>query len=164
VGVFGAFLAGLVAPRLLSLTRAVHTTMLPVVGWLLPIYFSLTGLRTELGLLATWSDWVLCGVVILVVTAGKTLATAGSAWLLGFPASAVVALGVLTNVRGLMELVVLNVGLEAGIISPALFAMMVVMTLATTLAAGPLLSALTSRSSMWIGATTLQAVRDEAGI
>jgi Kef-type K+ transport system membrane component KefB len=159
--VFGAFVAGLATPGDPALTRAVHKTVLPIVGWFLPIYFALTGLRTELGLLSTWWDWTLCGVVILVATGGKTLGTAGAAWLLGFPSSVAVALGVLMNVRGLMELVVLNAGLEAGIISPALFAMMVVMTLATTLAAGPLISALVNQSqrafngasvAFWFGA------------
>jgi Kef-type K+ transport system membrane component KefB len=138
---FGAFLAGAVFPRRARLREALVSRLEEVTSvLLLPLFFALTGLRTEIGLLSDGRSWLLCGSIILVATAGKLGGTllAGRltrmSWVDSF------ALGALMNTRGLMELIALNLGYELGILSPRVFAMMVLMALTTTLATGPLLS------------------------
>src|SRR4029078_1429952 len=84
--------------------------------------------------------WLVCGLITLVATAGKFGGTFAAARLTGLDGRTAAALGVLMNTRGLMELIVLNIGLDLGVISPTLFAMMVLMALATTLATTPLLA------------------------
>lgn len=140
---FGAFLAGAIMPakvRLRTLLRGRLETMITVL--LLPLFFAFTGLRTQIGLLAESESWLMCLLVILVAVAGKlggsTLAArwAGIGWNDAF------AIGVLMNTRGLMELIVLNIGYDLGILSARIFAMMVLMALVTTFMAGPLLALL----------------------
>jgi Kef-type K+ transport system membrane component KefB len=106
---------------------------------LLPAFFAITGLRTQINLLDNSSDWLLAGAIILVATVGKVGGTIAAARLTGMGWRDASALGALMNTRGLMELIALNIGLEIGIISPRLFAMMVVMALVTTLATAPVL-------------------------
>ena len=138
---FGAFLAGVVMPRPRAF-RAYLTERLEEFSsvFLLPVFFAFTGLRTSIGLLDDARSWLLCGLLILVATAGKlggTLFAAravGSSWYQAF------TLGALMNSRGLMELIALNVGYELGILSPRIFAMMVLMALVTTFATSPLVS------------------------
>jgi Kef-type K+ transport system membrane component KefB len=84
---------------------------------------------------------MVCLLIIVLATAGKFGGTFAAARLLGMPGRFAAALGVLMNTRGLMELVVLNVGLDIGVISPVLFTMMVIMALVTTAMTGPLLNA-----------------------
>jgi K+:H+ antiporter len=95
--------------------------------------------RTQIGLVSGWADWLLCGLVIVAATAGKFGGTLAAARLTGLGWRDAAALGLLMNTRGLMELIALNIGLDMKIISPALFAMMVLMALATTMATTPLL-------------------------
>ena len=141
--VFGAFLLGAVIPHQGAVARAFTTKLDDVVAiLLLPAFFAYTGLRTEIGLVATWQEWAICGVILLVATAGKFGGTFVAARLTGLDGRTSAALGVLMNTRGLMELIVLNIGLDLGVISPTLFAMMVLMALATTLAATPILNRL----------------------
>src|SRR5690606_1348435 len=102
-------------------------------------FFAITGLRTEITLLNTWEDWMLTGLIILVATAGKFGGTLAAARLTGMNWRDSSVLGILMNTRGLMELIALNIGLEIGVISPRLFAMMVTMALVTTIATAPLL-------------------------
>ena len=143
---FGAFLAGVVMPRQRRF-RAYLTERLEEFSsvFLLPLFFAFTGLRTKIGLLNDARSWIICGVIVLVATAGKlggsmiAARVSGESWREAF------ALGALMNSRGLMELIALNVGYELGILSPRIFAMMVIMALVTTFATGPLLS-LTYRS------------------
>jgi Kef-type K+ transport system membrane component KefB len=139
--VFAAFVTGVVC-------AAVLPGVVPVAAFLerygsmglLPVFFALTGLRTDLRPLgADGASWMWSVAIILVATAGKLGATALAALLAGMPRYEALALGALMNTRGLMELVVLNIGYELGLLPPAVFAMMVVMTLVTTCAAGPLL-------------------------
>src|SRR6185312_3332691 len=104
---------------------------------LLPAFFAFTGMRTQIGLVSGLEAWLVCGVVILVATLGKFGGTVGAARLTGIGWRDSAALGVLMNTRGLMELIVLNIGLDMGVISPTLFAMMVVMALVTTAATAP---------------------------
>jgi Kef-type K+ transport system membrane component KefB len=137
---FGAFLLGALIPHDSRVARDMENNLHDVVTVLfLPVYFAFTGLRTHLGLMAGGEQWLLCGLIVLTATLGKfggTLAAARSA---GVAWRDSAALGVLMNTRGLMELVVLNVGLDLGVISPTLFAMMVVMAVLTTLVTAPLL-------------------------
>jgi Kef-type K+ transport system membrane component KefB len=114
----------------------------------LPAFFAFTGMRTEIGLLSTWDDWLLCAVIITVATLGKFggAFAAGLASGLGRANSA--ALGILMNTRGLVELIVLNIGLDIGAISPRLFTMLVVMALVTTFMTSPVLD-LIMRGRTW---------------
>jgi Kef-type K+ transport system membrane component KefB len=96
-------------------------------------------MRTQFALLSGWDDWLLCGLIIVAATAGKFGGTLLAARATGLNWRTSAALGVLMNTRGLMELIVLNIGLDLGIISPTLFAMMVLMALVTTLITTPLL-------------------------
>jgi Kef-type K+ transport system membrane component KefB len=98
-----------------------------------------TGLRTEIGLLGSWRDWAICLLIIALAVAGKFGGTFVAARLTGMPKALAARLGILMNTRGLMELVVLNVGLDLGVISPRLFTMMVIMAIVTTAMTAPLL-------------------------
>ena len=138
---FGAFLAGAVIPREAGLREALTLRLEEVTSvLLLPIFFAFTGLRTDVGLLGDLRSWLLCGVIVLVATAGKLGGTLFAARLTGLKWVDSFALGALMNTRGLMELIALNLGYELGILSSRAFAMLVLMALATTLATGPLLS------------------------
>src|SRR5207249_3438586 len=106
---------------------------------LLPAFFAYTGLRTEITLLGDWHDWLVCGAIILVATVGKFGGTMVAARLSGLSWRDAGVLGALMNTRGLMELIVLNAGLDLGIISPRLFTMMVLMALVTTVSTTPIL-------------------------
>ncbi|HEY7411698.1 MAG TPA: cation:proton antiporter [Vicinamibacteria bacterium] len=146
---FGAFLFGALTPhdgRLADGLRVRIEDM--VVVLLLPAFFAFTGLRTEIGLLQDARDWLLCGVVIAAATAGKWGGSFLAARLRGMGARDAAALGVLMNTRGLMELIVLNIGLDLGVLSPTLFTMLVLMALATTFLTSPVFGALT-RSAPW---------------
>lgn len=138
--IFGAFLLGAVIPHDSRLARTVTQSLDHIVMvLLLPAFFAFAGMRTEIGLLSASDAWLACGLIILVATVGKVggALLAGRATGLGWRDAA--GLGVLMNTRGLMELIVLNVGLDLGVISPTLFTMMVLMALATTLATTPIL-------------------------
>jgi Kef-type K+ transport system membrane component KefB len=137
---FGAFVFGAVIPHDSNLARDVARKLEDFVSvLLLPAFFALTGLRTEIGLVAGLENWIWCGLIIVVATLGKFGGTLAAARLTGLGWREGSALGILMNTRGLMELIVLNIGLELRIISPTLFAMMVVMALVTTIATTPLL-------------------------
>jgi len=136
--VFAAFVAGALLPRG-RLTDTLIRAIEPAASMLLvPVFFAFSGLSTHFGLL--WSSgllWLSVGV-ILIASAGKAIGCAGAARLAGRPAREALAIGALMNARGLMELIILNIGLQRGLITPTLFTVMVMMTLATTMAAGPL--------------------------
>jgi Kef-type K+ transport system membrane component KefB len=106
------------------------------------VFFAFTGLRTSVGLVQGGTAWALTGLVLLVAVAGKMGGSAGAARLLGMPWREALAVGALMNTRGLMELVILNVGLDIGVITPTLFAMLVIMALVTTVMTSPLLTLL----------------------
>ena len=103
----------------------------------LPIFFAFTGLRTHIGLLTEGNYWWICGLIVLVAVAGKFGGSMLAAKMVGQSWKDALSIGVLMNTRGLMELVVLNIGLDLGILTPEIFAMMVLMALATTLMTGP---------------------------
>jgi Kef-type K+ transport system membrane component KefB len=138
--IFGAFLLGAVLPHDSKLAHELTGKLEDVVTvLLLPAFFAYTGMRTEIGLVSGLEDWLMCGVIIVAATAGKFGGSLAAARLSGLPWRTAASVGVLMNTRGLMELIVLNVGLDLGVISPTLFAMMVLMALATTMATTPLL-------------------------
>ena len=136
--VFGAFVLGVVMPRGL-VARELSRQIEPVATALLvPLFFAYSGLSTRYDLL--WSaELVLVSVIVVAIaSAGKGLACWAASRVAGRSNREAIALGALMNARGLMELIILNIGLERGLITPTLFTVMVTMTLVTTLAAGPL--------------------------
>ncbi|NMO19980.1 universal stress protein [Pyxidicoccus fallax] len=137
---FGAFLFGAVIPKEGGLAEALAERLEDVaVVLLLPIFFAFSGLRTQLGLLDSAEAWMTCGVIILLACLGKFGGSAVAARLTGMSWRESGAVGVLMNTRGLMELIVLNLGLDLGVISPQLFTMMVLMALVTTFITTPVL-------------------------
>lgn len=139
--IFGAFLLGAMIPHDSVIARELtHKLEDLVTILLLPAFFAFTGMRTQIGLVSGLEAWLVCGVVILVATLGKFGGTVGAARLTGIGWRDSAALGVLMNTRGLMELIVLNIGLDLGVISPTLFAMLVLMAIVTTMATTPILS------------------------
>jgi Kef-type K+ transport system membrane component KefB len=141
--IFGAFLFGAVIPAESALARNLRTRLEDLVVVLfLPAFFAFTGLRTQIGLLDGLESWLLCGAIVVVASFGKFGGTVAAARFSGMSWRDAGALGALMNTRGLMELIVLNVGLDLGVISPRLFAMLVIMALVTTFMTTPVLSLL----------------------
>jgi Kef-type K+ transport system membrane component KefB len=141
---FGAFLLGAIIPHDSALARAAQEKLEDtVVVLFLPCFFAFTGMRTEIGLLSGLEAWLICGAIILVASVGKVGGTLAAARLTGLSWRDSAALGMLMNTRGLMQLIVLNVGLDLGVLTPSLFAMMVLMAVVTTLATAPALQMLT---------------------
>jgi Kef-type K+ transport system membrane component KefB/nucleotide-binding universal stress UspA family protein len=137
---FGAFLFGAIIPKTGGLAEALAEKLEDVaVVLLLPLFFAFSGLRTQVGLLNSAENWAMCGIIILLACLGKFGGGAVAARLTGSRWREAGAIGVLMNTRGLMELIVLNLGLDLGVISPTLFTMMVVMALVTTFLTTPLL-------------------------
>jgi Kef-type K+ transport system membrane component KefB len=139
--IFGAFLLGAVIPHNSRLAGVLNERIENLVTiLLLPAFFAFTGMRTQIGLLSGWNDWLICAAIIGVATAGKFGGALIAARFAGHQWRKAASLGVLMNTRGLMELIVLNVGLDLGVISPELFTMLVLMALVTTIATTPILS------------------------
>jgi len=137
---FGAFLMGAIMPKGHHFVRYVLDRFETItVAMLLPLFFAFTGLRTNISLLKGPEMWMYCGLIILVATAGKFGGSMLAARLAGMELREAAGLGTLMNTRGLMELVILNIGLDIKVISPTLFSMMVVMALVTTFMTTPLL-------------------------
>jgi Kef-type K+ transport system membrane component KefB len=136
---FGAFLIGALMPREREFVRMLTNRLEGITLLLLPLFFAATGLKTSIALVSGADMWFYCALAIAVAIVGKFggAATAARASGMGWRESG--ALGILMNTRGLMELIVLNIGLEIGVISPVLFTMLVIMALVTTFMAGPLL-------------------------
>lgn len=141
--VFGAFLLGAILPHDGRIAKDFSAKLKdPVTVLLLPAFFAYTGMRTRIHLMNDWESWIWCGAIILAATIGKFGGTLVAARLTGMGWREAAALGTLMNTRGLMELIVLNIGLDLGVISPTLFSMMVVMALVTTAATAPVLQLL----------------------
>jgi Kef-type K+ transport system membrane component KefB len=140
---FGAFFAGVILPASSGLARYVANKLETVsTVLLLPLFFAFTGLRTSVRLLNGRALWFYCALIIVVAVFGKLLGCVVSMRIAGIGWREALSVGVLMNTRGLIELVILNVGLELGVISPTLFSMMVIMALVTTLMTSPLLDIL----------------------
>lgn len=138
--IFGAFLLGALIPHDSIVARTFTQHLGSVVSvLLLPAFFAFTGMRTRIDLVNGLDQWLFCGLIILVATLGKFGGTTIAARYTGLQWRPAMALGALMNTRGLMELIVLNIGLDLGVISPTLFAMMVIMALVTTISTAPLL-------------------------
>ena len=144
---FGAFLAGAILPRDAALCERLAGHVREVTSIVfLPLFFAVTGLRMNVGLLQTPELWLCCALVLLVAIAGKFGGATLSAKAVGFSWRDASAIGVLMNTRGLMEMVVLNIGLEIGVVSRSLFTMCIIMALVTTAMTAPLLDRLVHRT------------------
>lgn len=136
--VFGAFIMGAAMPRGLFAEEIERLVGPLVTTFLLPMFFVYSGLNTRIGLVNTPALWGLTLVIFLAATLGKGVACWGAARFHGESNREAIAIGTLMNARGLMELIILNIGLERGVIQPTLFTIMVLMAVATTLAATPI--------------------------
>src|SRR5262249_20798611 len=128
-----------------------------VLVMLLPIFFAYTGMRTELQLVSGVQNWAYCVLIVVVACAGKVGGTFFAARRRGLPWRDASALGVLMNTRGLVQLVVLNIGLDLHVISPTLFAMIVVMAVVTTFTTTPALKLILSTDSRSVAVNTAAA-------
>ena len=137
---FGAFIAGVIMPSNFSFRKIVVDKIEDVsIVLLLPLFFVITGLRTQIGLLNEGHLWITFGWILLVALAGKFGGSALAAKITGQSWKDSLSIGILMNTRGLMQLIVLNIGYDLGILSPHIFAMMVLMALVTTFMTGPAL-------------------------
>jgi Kef-type K+ transport system membrane component KefB len=136
--VFGAFILGAAVPRG-RLSTELQRWIGPVTtGLFLPLYFVYSGLHTEVGLVDTPSLWLVTVGIFAVACVGKGVACWLAARLNGATQAEALGIGTLMNARGMMELILLNIGRERGLITPTLFTILVLMTLATTLMATPI--------------------------
>lgn len=137
---FGAFLAGTIMPENTKF-RNIFIQKIEDVALvlLLPLFFVFTGLRTQIGLINDSYLWQVTGLIILVAIVGKFVGSAIASRVMGQNWRDSLTIGALMNTRGLMELVVLNIGYDLGILSPEVFSMMVIMALVTTFMTGPAL-------------------------
>ena len=137
---FGAFMAGVIMPSSFNFRKIVIDKIEDVsIILLLPLFFVITGLRTQIGLINEGHLWITFGWILLVAVAGKFGGSALAARMVGQSWKDSLSIGVLMNTRGLMQLIVLNIGYDLGILSPEIFAMMVLMALVTTFMTGPAL-------------------------
>ncbi|HVK61425.1 MAG TPA: cation:proton antiporter [Bdellovibrionales bacterium] len=143
---FGAFVAGTIMPRDTRFRTDLEHRLDVVSVVLLPLFFAFTGIRTQIGLLNDFSSWAVLIVIVALAVIGKLVGSALAARLSGNSWRDSWALGVLMNTRGLMELVVLNIGYDLGILSAKMFTILVVMALVTTIMTGPLLTKITRHS------------------
>lgn len=138
---FGAFMVGAMMPKGTRFVQTVTEKLEDVIViLLLPIFFAYTGLKTQIGLISSVELWGYTALIIAVACLGKFGGSAVAGRLCGFSWREAGAVGILMNTRGLMELVILNIGRELGVITPAVFAMMVLMALATTAMTSPILN------------------------
>jgi Kef-type K+ transport system membrane component KefB len=146
---FGAFLVGALLPKDTEVVEMLSSRLRDgMVVLLLPLFFAYTGLRTSVALISGGDLWMVCGLVLVVAIAGKLGGSAIAARATGMSWRDALSLGALMNTRGLMELVILNVGLDIGVLSETLFAMMVIMALVTTGLTTPLLDRLQRGGSL----------------
>jgi Kef-type K+ transport system membrane component KefB len=140
--VFGAFMMGVILPRRTAFVEQVKS--IDQVNYLLflPLYFVYNGLRTHIGLINSPSLWLLCTLVLIIACLSKILGGSLSLKVFGASWKESLTMGTLMNTRGLVELIVLNIGLDLGVISSTFFAMLVIMAVVTTMMAPPLLSLL----------------------
>ncbi|MDX1943524.1 MAG: cation:proton antiporter [Saprospiraceae bacterium] len=135
---FGAFMAGVIIPDGSNFKRIIADKIEDIALVLfLPLFFVFTGIRTQIGLLDQSNYWVVCAAIVGVAVLGKLGGGALSARFVGQSWRNALSIGVLMNARGLMELIILNIGYDLGVLSPEIFAMMVIMALVTTFMTGP---------------------------
>lgn len=144
--VFGAFIMGIAMPRGV-VAKALMDRIQPLtVALLLPLFFTFSGLNTQIGLLDSAYLWLMALLVLVAAVGGKGAACWLAARATGISNREALGIGTLMNARGLMELIIINIGLQRGIISPALFATLVIMAVVTTLMASPIFELLVVRS------------------
>ena len=140
---FGAFLAGIAMPRRDDLRQGLEVSLEPVTSVvLLPLFFTSTGLRLDVGWLQGATAWTAFGLILLAAVGGKLVGSMMAARATGMDWREAAGLGVLLNTRGLVELVILGAGLELGVLTPPVYTMMVLMALVTTAMTTPVLQAL----------------------
>lgn len=138
---FGAFLLGGIMPKDGPLASLLVGKLKDfAVVFLLPLFFAYSGLRTQIGLLDSTGAWLMCGLITAAACLGKFGGSTVAARITGLSWRESSAIGILMNTRGLMELVVLNIGLDLGVLSPSLFAMMTIMAIVTTMMTTPILA------------------------
>lgn len=135
--VFGAFVMGAAMPRGIFARDLIARIQPLTVALLLPLFFTYSGLNTKIGLLNTGFLWLMCGAVLAAAVLGKGVACWLAARVTGFSHREALGIGALMNARGLMELIIINIGLQRGVISEGLFATLVIMAVVTTLMASP---------------------------
>lgn len=136
--VFGAFVMGAAMPRGIVGRDLIARIQPLTVALLLPLFFTYSGLNTRIGLLNTGFLWLICGAVLVAAVLGKGVACWFAARATGLPNREALGIGTLMNARGLMELIIINIGLQRGVISPEIFATLVIMAVITTLMASPI--------------------------
>ncbi len=146
--VFGAFVMGAAMPRGTMSRDLVNRIQPLAVALLLPLFFTYSGLNTKIGLLNSWYLWGMCLAVLLAAVVGKGVACWLAARATGIPHREAMGIGTLMNARGLMELIIINIGLQRGVISEGLFATLVIMAVITTLMASPLFELLVGAKSV----------------
>jgi Kef-type K+ transport system membrane component KefB len=129
---------GAVMPRAVMSRDLISRIQPLAVALLLPLFFTYSGLNTKIGLINTPTLWMVCGAVLVAAVLGKGVACYLAARATGIPNREALGIGTLMNARGLMELIIINIGFQKGIISEGLFATLVVMAVITTLMASPL--------------------------
>jgi len=153
---FGAFVIGAIIPHDSLIARDLRRRLEDlVVVLLLPAFFAYTGLRTQIGLVDGAYEWLLVAAIVAIASLGKFGGSFAAARLAGLDWRESSAIGILMNTRGLMELVVLNIGLDLGVLSPSLFAMLVLMAVVTTMLTTPVLDRLTRGQSLFGESTPL---------
>ena len=147
--VFGAFLLGAILYDQHEFREAVMRRLRDFVTvFFLPIFFTYTGLRTDIGVMHGGLLWALCGLVLVAAIAGKIGGCTAAALFNGLPSREAWSVGVLMNTRGLMELIVVNLGHEMGVIPPSVFFMLVLMAVVTTYMTSPLLRRLIRKTEL----------------
>ena len=136
--VFGAFIIGSVIPRKVMARDMIRRIQPLTVAMLLPLFFTYSGLNTKIGLINSVQLWLVCAAVMAAAVIGKGVACWLAARATGIPNREAMGIGTLMNARGLMELIIINLGLQKGIITEPLFATLVIMAVITTLMASPL--------------------------
>jgi Kef-type K+ transport system membrane component KefB len=143
--VFGAFLMGAAMPRGVVVRSLIERIQPLTVALLLPLFFTFSGLNTQIALLDNLMLWLVALLVLIAAVLGKGVACWLAARASGLNNREAMGIGTLMNARGLMELIIINIGLQRGIISPELFATLVIMAVITTLMASPLFERLVGR-------------------
>lgn len=136
--VFGAFVMGSIMPRAVMARDLIDRIQPLAVALLLPLFFTYSGLNTKIGLINTPTLWAVCGAVLLAAVLGKGVACWLAARATGISNREALGIGTLMNARGLMELIIINIGLQKGVITEGLFATLVIMAVITTLMASPI--------------------------
>lgn len=154
--IFGAFVAGVIMPRQVALAEQFHNIDKINCCIFLPIYFVFSGLQTHLGLIHDQALWLICLLIFLIACTGKLVGGTLSTRLMGDSWREAISVGILMNTRGLVELIVINIGLQLGVLSPTLFVMLVIMAVLTTMITSPLIT-LFSRETV----LPVQASNDE---